>query len=57
MVHGIASEENLGQISETSVSFHLKVHHKRSTLLPLYLDDGIRRYHAILYGLCTDANQ
>jgi hypothetical protein len=48
-MHGIASKEELGQISETSVSFHLKDHNKKGSL---YADDGLRRYHAILYGLC-----
>ena len=47
-VHGIASKEGLGQISETSVSFHLKGK-KRG-----FNDRGIRRYHAILYGLCDN---
>eukprot|EP00934_Nitzschia_sp_Nitz4_P003312 Nitzschia sp. Nitz4//scaffold144_size56818//45724//47919//NITZ4_006546-RA/size56818-snap-gene-0.12-mRNA-1//-1//CDS//3329536543//3302//frame0 len=46
-VHGIVSKELLGQISESSISFHLKgdpegVH-----------DLGIRRYHAILHSLCS----
>jgi hypothetical protein len=50
-VHGIASKEGLGQISETSVSFHLKDHHNKGSL---YADGGLRRYHAILYGLCGD---
>ena len=44
--HGIASKEGLGQISETSVSFHLKGERKP------FGDCGIRRYHAILYGKC-----
>jgi hypothetical protein len=46
--HGIAWKEGLGQISESSVSFHLKVKN------PLSADSGMRRYHAILYGLCND---
>jgi glycoprotein-N-acetylgalactosamine 3-beta-galactosyltransferase len=46
-VHGIVSKEGLGQISETSVSFHLKGKRKGVQ------DRGIRRYHAILHGLCN----
>ena len=49
--HGIACKERLGQISKTSVSFHLKGHPGTTSI---YLDDGLRRYHAILYGLCTN---
>ena len=45
-VHGIISKEGLGQISETSVSFHLKGKHKGVQ------DRGMRRYYGILYGLC-----
>ena len=41
-VHGIASKEKLGQISTSSISFHLKGQSP----------DLMRRYHAILYGLC-----
>jgi glycoprotein-N-acetylgalactosamine 3-beta-galactosyltransferase len=49
--HGIASKEGAGQISETSVSFHLKgARHGIE-------DRGIRRYHAILYGLCDKETQ
>ena len=44
--HGIAWKEGMGQISETSVSFHLKKKEVRT------IDSGMRRYHAILYGLC-----
>jgi hypothetical protein len=50
-VHGIANNEYLGQISETSVSFHLKGPRKG------FEDRGIRRYHAILYGLCNGTTQ
>lgn len=46
--HGIAWKEGLGQISETSVSFHLKKKEIRT------IDSGMRRYHAILYGLCSN---
>jgi glycoprotein-N-acetylgalactosamine 3-beta-galactosyltransferase len=46
--HGIAWKEGLGQISETSVSFHLKKKQIRT------IDSGMRRYHAILYGLCSN---
>jgi glycoprotein-N-acetylgalactosamine 3-beta-galactosyltransferase len=46
--HGIVSKEGLGQISETSVSFHLKGSRKGVQ------DCGIRRYHAILYDLCKE---
>ena len=49
-VHGIASKEGLGQISESSVSFHLKGMPKGSQ------DRGMRRYHAILHGLCNGRN-
>ncbi len=45
--HGIAWKEGLGQISQTSVSFHLKNPGSTS------LDSGMRRYHAILYNLCN----
>jgi len=45
--HGIAWLEGLGQISETSTSFHLKNPDVNTT------DMGMRRYHAILYGHCT----
>ena len=45
--HGIAWKEGLGQISESSVSFHLKSKHSQTA------DSGMRRYHAILYGLCN----
>lgn len=44
--HGIAWKEGLGQISERSVSFHLKNPDAKAA------DSGMRRYHAILYGLC-----
>ena len=46
--HGIVNKEGLGQISETSVTFHLKG--KRVG----FEDRGMRRYHAILYGLCDN---
>ena len=46
--HGIAWKEGLGQISETSVSFHLKKKQIRT------IDSGMRRYHAILYGMCSN---
>ena len=46
--HGIAWKEGLGQISESSVSFHLK----REGITTV--DSGMRRYHAILYGLCPE---
>jgi hypothetical protein len=42
------SQKQLAQISNTSVSFHLD----KSTIRSLSRDRGIRRYHAILYGLC-----
>lgn len=45
-VHGILSKEELGQISETSISFHLKGKRKGVE------DRGMRRYHAILHGIC-----
>ena len=44
--HGIAWKEGLGQISESSVSFHLKKPNAKT------VDSGMRRYHVILYGLC-----
>ena len=37
-IHGIASKEGLGQMSETSVSFHLKDHHNKGSLCA---DDGL----------------
>jgi glycoprotein-N-acetylgalactosamine 3-beta-galactosyltransferase len=46
--HGIAWKEGLGQISETSVSFHLKKKQVRT------IDSGMRRYHAILYSMCSN---
>lgn len=56
--HGIASSEGLGQISETSVSFHLKHDQgKASRRIRMRIaqlpDDGMRRYHAIIYNLCN----
>ena len=44
--HGIAQKERLGQISESSVSFHLKPA-KAGNPVP-----EMRRYHALVYGLC-----
>jgi len=44
--HGIKSKEKMGQISSTSVSFHLKGRARGIR------DRGIRRYYAILNGLC-----
>jgi glycoprotein-N-acetylgalactosamine 3-beta-galactosyltransferase len=49
--HGIKSKDGLGQISETSVSFHLKGRLKGVQ------DRGIRRYFAILYGQCNSDKQ
>ena len=48
--HGIAQLEQMGQISESSVSFHLKHGPEvdRSILM--------RRYHALIYGLCNSTN-
>jgi len=48
--HGIRGNQSLlGQISKTSVSFHLD----KSTIRSMAKDRGIRRYHAILYDdLC-----
>lgn len=50
---GIPQPEGLGQISKSSVSFHLKPikENGRNDLPP---DKGMRRYHAILYGLCDN---
>lgn len=48
-IHGIAWKEGLGQISESSVSFHLKDSNSKS------MDKGMRRYHALLYNLCPAA--
>jgi glycoprotein-N-acetylgalactosamine 3-beta-galactosyltransferase len=48
--HGIAWKEGIGQVSESSVAFHLK--QPRTT--PQASDSGMRRYHAILYGLCRN---
>ena len=45
--HGIVSKEGLGQISTSSVSFHLKSESSIGVQ-----DGGIRRYHAILHNLC-----
>lgn len=47
--HGIVHKERLGQISKSSVSFHLKPLRPDPSLPP---DSGMRRYHALLYGLC-----
>mmetsp|Transcript_40838 Transcript_40838/g.84979 ORF Transcript_40838/g.84979 Transcript_40838/m.84979 type:complete len:100 (+) Transcript_40838:2108-2407(+) len=44
--HGIAWKERLGQISESSVSFHLKNPKAKAA------DSGMRRYHALIYDLC-----
>jgi hypothetical protein len=51
--HDIQSKEG-GQISSTTVAFHLSKNHKTRGKRPRkkHQDDGIRRYHAILYGLC-----
>mmetsp|Transcript_41752 Transcript_41752/g.100534 ORF Transcript_41752/g.100534 Transcript_41752/m.100534 type:complete len:558 (+) Transcript_41752:2-1675(+) len=43
--HGIASLEGMGQISASSVSFHLKDDEAPTA------DPPLRRYHAILYGI------
>jgi glycoprotein-N-acetylgalactosamine 3-beta-galactosyltransferase len=48
--HGIAWKEGIRQVSESSVAFHLK--QPRTT--PQASDSGMRRYHAILYGLCRN---
>ena len=45
--HGIMSLEGMGQISTTSVSFHLKNDEMPTAVPPL------RRYHAILYSCCN----
>ena len=39
-LHGIASKDLLGQISETSVSFHIKDHDGRGKTM--FADDGMR---------------
>jgi glycoprotein-N-acetylgalactosamine 3-beta-galactosyltransferase len=44
----IAYKERLEGISETSTTFHLISD-------SVYRDRGLRRYHALLYGLCGDA--
>ena len=47
--HGIRGNQTLlGQISKTSVSFHLD----KSTVRSQAPDRGMRRYHAILYDQC-----
>lgn len=46
----IASKDGMGQISRTSVSFHLK-QDKRNPALPS--DSGVRFYYANLYGKCN----
>lgn len=55
--HHIVSKEGLGQISESSISFHLKDWNQKEPNPNRTEDDGIRRYHAILYGACQDNNQ
>ena len=42
-----AYQERLESVSATSVTFHLTAESK-------YRDQGLRRYHALLYGLCGD---
>ena len=44
--HGIISKGRLGQISKSTVSFHLK------NIRNSDVENGLRRYHAILRGLC-----
>ena len=44
------NQQQLHQISNTSISFHLD----KSTIRSKSRDRGIRRYHAILYKLCGD---
>jgi glycoprotein-N-acetylgalactosamine 3-beta-galactosyltransferase len=53
--HNITSnQKQLAQISTTSISFHLD----KGTVRSRERDRGIRRYHAILYGLCgTDFDE
>ena len=46
---GIASKDNMGQISKSSVSFHLKQLKPDASLPP---DSGMRLYYALLYGKC-----
>jgi glycoprotein-N-acetylgalactosamine 3-beta-galactosyltransferase len=49
VMHGIrGNQSQLGQISNTSVSFHLD----KSIVRSYALDRGMRRYHAILYQHC-----
>jgi glycoprotein-N-acetylgalactosamine 3-beta-galactosyltransferase len=43
----IAYQERLETVSVTSATFHL-------TAKSMYRDGGLRRYHALLYGLCGD---
>lgn len=47
---GIASKDNMGQISKNSVSFHLKQLRPDPSLPP---DSGMRFYYALLYGKCS----
>jgi glycoprotein-N-acetylgalactosamine 3-beta-galactosyltransferase len=49
-----ANQKQLAQISTTSISFHLD----KGTVRSREQDRGLRRYHAILYGLCgTDFDE
>jgi glycoprotein-N-acetylgalactosamine 3-beta-galactosyltransferase len=43
----IAYQQRLETVSVTSATFHL-------TAKSMYRDQGLRRYHALLYGLCGD---
>lgn len=44
----LTNQSKLGQISQTSISFHLD----KGTIRSINYDHGIRRYHAILYQQC-----
>jgi hypothetical protein len=49
--HINAAKEGFESISASSVSFHLTGHKNYTTN---FRDMGLRRYHALLYGYCTE---
>jgi hypothetical protein len=48
--HNIKVKEGLETISKSSISFHL------AEVKSSFPDHGLRRYHALLYGLCDKNN-
>lgn len=55
-MHNIKTSERLGQISPSSVAFHLTTHSrvdgKGQKFIKIHKDRGIRRYHSLIHDLC-----